>query len=407
MSAVANPPGTDILTFSVTSSSPEQAMQLATAYAEAFRAYKLRLHIGPRAEIVETANQAVKVGPKTVRNAVLALFLGVTLALIVVFLTDAADSRVRSADTIREALGLRLLGELPPPPSRLAKRSALVMLAEPTSHEAEPFRILRVGLEFANSEHDARSIMFTSAGDGEGKTTTAANLAVALARAGRRVVLIDADLRRPNLHNVFGLEARPGLADVELGEVTLAQAMRPIRVAESPATIEAARRTSTRDSGSLEVLTAGLALPDPDELGAERALGRIVQRARERADVVLIDAAPLLVGDAIALSGHVDAVVLVARLSALRKSTLANLGRILESSPAAKLGFVLTGAEKSDGYARYTSQASSESRSVSVVQLRTTAGMRNGNHEDGSAVPRNGNSEAAPQVQRETHARDT
>ena len=124
-------------------------------------------------------------------------------------------------------------------------------------------------------------------------------------------------------------------------------------------------------------------------------LGRIVQRARERADIVLVDAAPLLVGDAIALSAHVDAIVLIARLTALRRSTLTEVGRILEASPAVKLGFVLTGAEKSDGYARYATHTAPESHSASVLPLTTPAASRNGSDAD------------AESVRRETRARDT
>jgi polysaccharide biosynthesis transport protein len=400
-STVSSAPGSDILTFSVKSSSPELAMRLATAYAEAFTTYKRLNHRPPPADVVERADQAAKVGPQTVRNAALALFLGVVLALVVVFLVDAADTRLRSADTIREALGLRLLGQLPVPPAHLAKQSSLVMLAEPTSHEAEPFRVLRVSLDFANAEQGSRSIMFTSAGDAEGKTTTAANLAVALARAGRRIILIDADLRRPNLHNVFGLDARPGLADVALGDVELEHALRPIPLIEATSAVDGGRRMHT--NGSLDVLSAGFALPDPDQLGAERAIGRIVKRAQERADLVLIDAPPLLVGDAIGLSAHVDAVVLVARLRALRRSMLADVSRIFEASPAVKLGFILTGAGKSDGYTRYTPHTAPESRSASVLPLTPPAASRNGS----DAASRNGSDADAHPVRRESGARDT
>ena len=128
------------------------------------------------------------------RNGLIAFCLGLVLALIVVFLVDALDTRVRSVDTIRDALGLPSARTFGHAPSRLRKRNGLVMLADPTSREAEPFRALRWSLDLANAEHGARTIMITSAVDGEGKSTTVANLAVALARAGRRVVLIDADL---------------------------------------------------------------------------------------------------------------------------------------------------------------------------------------------------------------------
>lgn len=437
-STVSTTLGSDLLTFSVRNTSPKLAMRLANAYGAAFTQYRHQLDVRnvqgmldgvrrqlteleaegatqsldyknlvtqerqlaallraqPSLKVVDPAHQAPKVGPRTKRNGLIAFCLGIVLALIVVFLRDALDTRVRSAETIRDALGLRLLGRLPAPPARLAKRNGLVMLDEPTSFEAEAFKVLRASFEFANGEHGSRTVMFTSAGDAEGKSTTVANLAVALARAGRRVILIDADLRRPSLHTVFGLDERPGLTDVVLGDAQLEDALRAISFTDAASGANAVNGAKRR-SARLQVLTSGQALHDPDELGAERAAGAIISRARELADVVLVDAAPLLVGDAIALSAHVDALVLVTRLSAIRRSTLDDVRRILDASPAAKLGFVLTGAEKRDRYATYRTYAPTDKRSADVLQLTTPPPSANG--DEGAAETRH----------REQSARDT
>ncbi len=396
-SSVSATLGRDILTFSVEHSDPQLATQLATEYAKAFTEFQEQLDTqalantlaevqeriaeaeangeGPgspnydalirqeenltaaaasasrtrSAQVVKPADEAPKVSPRTLRNGVIAFFLGLVLALIVVFLVDALDTRVRSVDSIREALGLPLLGRLAAPPSRLRKRNALVMLAAPRSAEAESFRVLRATLDFANAEHGSRTIMITSAVDSEGKSTTVANLAVALARAGRRVVLIDADVGRPHLHRLFSLDERPGLTDLELGDTKLEEALQPISLTEEASDAE---HSGVRMDpiGSLEVLPGGSALQDPDELGFDNAVGRIIQRLRDRADIVLVDAPPLLMGHAIALSAHVDAVVVVVRLKALRASALQDMSRILEASPATKLGFILTGVDKSESY---------------------------------------------------------
>ena len=355
--------GSDVLTFSVENSDPRLAMELATAYANAFTEYLERLEAAqaPSPQVVRTADEAPKVGPRTVRNGLLAFCLGLVLALIFVFLLDALDTRVRSVDAIREALGLRLLGRLATPPSRLRKRNELVMLVDPSSREAEQFRALRWSLDLANAEHGARTIMVTSAIDAEGKSTTVANLALALARAGRRVVLIDADLTDPHLHQFFNLDPRPGLTDVELGEAWLVSALRPIGLAENSSGGDDSTRRNEH-TGSLEVLPAGFALQDPDELGFDSAMGQIIQRVRGRADVVLLDAPPVLKSNAIALSAHVDAVVVVVRLKALRASALQELGWMLEASPATMLGFVVTGADEREGYGQRQRYIASEQR---------------------------------------------
>jgi capsular exopolysaccharide synthesis family protein len=392
-SSVAATLGSDLLTFSVKNSDARMATRLATAYAKAFTEYKsgldtkpleerrdgvrkeiarleaegatdtdtysnlvkqeqqLRAALAvetPTAQVVREADRAEKIAPRTVRNGAIAIVLGLLLALGVAFLGDALDTRVRSVDVLRDVLGIPLLGQLPAPSRKREKEGGLVMLADPMSQEAEMFRTLRANLNFANSQYQAQVIMVTSATGAEGKSTTAANLAVALARAGRTVVLIDADLRSPHLHQLFGLDEKPGLIDVELGDAEIGQALRAIDLADT--TTEYAIR-APRAAGSLEVLTVGHALHDPDQLGAEAAVARVVESIRHRADIVLVDAAPLLpVGDAVALSSHVDALLLVARLKGLRLATLEELERILSVAPARKLGIIVTGVPPSRGY---------------------------------------------------------
>ena len=397
-SSVSPTLGSDLLTFSVTNSEPAIAKLLVTAYARTFSEYRHDLDTQqvkrqqsairrqlrqleasglkgsaqyrmlarndreltaqafgpPTAVVVQEADRAKKVGPKVLRNQAIGLVLGLVLGLALVFLWDALDTRVRSVDTLREGLRLRLLGRLPTPPRKLRKQDSLVMLAAPLEQEAAAFRVLRTSFDYANADYQARTIMFTSAVGGEGKSTTVANLAVALARAGRRVVLIDSDLRRPSLHRLFDLDERPGLIDIELGDVKLEEALRPVPVTQWDSSAANGGRPSGRRKGKLEVLTAGYPFYAPDELGVELTVARIAESLRDRADLVLIDAAPLLaVGDAIALSAHVDALVLVVRLNGLNSSAYDDLRRTLASSPTQKLGFILTGAAASDAYTHF------------------------------------------------------
>jgi capsular exopolysaccharide synthesis family protein len=211
--------------------------------------------------------------------------------------------------------------------------------------------MLRTNLEFANLDLGARTIMVTSAVQGEGKSTTVANLAVALARGGRHVVLVDLDLRRPKQHEFFDLRGKPGLTQVALGQATLDEAITSIAFAGDRATFE---RRNGRVPGTLEVLGTGPLPPDPGEFVGTRALAGILERLASRAHLVLIDAPSLVsLGDALALSGKVDGVFVVCRLKLVRRQLVEELKRLLSSCRAHKLGFAVTGADLEADYYGY------------------------------------------------------
>jgi succinoglycan biosynthesis transport protein ExoP len=397
-SKVSGVPNADLLQFAVTDRSPAVAVRLASAYARQFTIYRRQLDTaalerargevserltaleesGERqsalyatlaekeqqlrtmealqtanAFVVRSADEARQVQPRPIRNAILGLAIGIVLGLGLAFLWEALDTRVRSAGEIGEQLGLPLLARVPEPPRRLRKENQLVMLAEPTGIHAEAFRILRTNLELANLARGARTIMVTSAVEAEGKSTTVANLAVAYARAGMRVALVDLNLRRPSLARLFRLDAgRPGLTDVALGNVQLSHAISWIPVSDTPATGISMNGRGPA-ANTLQLLPAGRAPPGAGEFIGTIDLAYVLERLVEHADLVLIDAPALLhVGDAMTLSGRVDALLIVTRLNVVRRPMLAEVRRALDSSPVARLGFVLTGArlEEANGY---------------------------------------------------------
>jgi succinoglycan biosynthesis transport protein ExoP len=434
-SSVAAKTDADLLEFKVTDPVRAASTALATAYANAFVQYRNQLDTGAlkradaevtarlaeleaegraksslyaslvdkqqqlrtmealqssNASVVRPADEAVQVQPKTVRNGVLGLVLGMIVGVGLAFLVEALDTRVRSSDEVAERLGLPLLARLPAPPKRLRKDDRLVMLEEPTGPHAEPFRMLRMGLEFTTHDRGERVLLVASAQQSEGKSTTAANLAVAIAGTGRRVVLVDLDLRRPLLERMFGLEGRRGLTNVALGHLPLDEALVPIAVstelpAQAPAPAPAPKVRSSRErpdpieellairhepvatapapngsngngaslvTGLLEVLPTGPMPPNAGELVASRAVGKILSSLRERADIVLVDSPPMLtVGDALTISQYVDGILLVARLHSLRRPTLIELRRVLDASRARPLGFVETDAALGGRYA--------------------------------------------------------
>ena len=384
----------DLLRFTVDDGDPEIATTLANAYAQAFTEYKADLDTAQLSqarkdlerrvaelrqlgqtgtetyrellnnaqqlrtmELLQTPNRVVRpateagqIAPTPKRNATLGAFLGLLLGLGIAFLWETLDKRVRTEEEVERRLGLPLLSRLPEPPRRLGRENRLTMIDDPQDAHAEAIRRLRTNLEFANVDGAAHVIMVTSAVEREGKSTTLANLAVALARSGRNVVLVDLDLRQPMVATFFDLHGRPGITDVVLGRAELASALTTIRLP-----VHAPLLPSTNGrlgaTGRIRVLPSGPLPANPGELVGTQSLARVLDSLRADAEFVLLDAPPLLsVGDAMTLSAQADAILLVTHLGIVQRKMLADVSRELAASPARKLGFVVTGADVRDTY---------------------------------------------------------
>jgi succinoglycan biosynthesis transport protein ExoP len=314
--------------------------------------------------VLRPAAGAAKVSPRPQRDAAVGLAFGLVVGLALAFLSEALDRRVRTEKELEDALQIPLLGRLPKPSRELQKTTDLVMLKHPASADAEAFRKLRTSFEFINPPGAAKTIMVTSAVEQEGKSTTIANLAIALARSDRRVVLIDLDLRRPFLNRLFHMSGRPGITDVALNQVDLSDALRPIPLHASFGT---ASSNGDRPSGGsngrsalqglLHLLPAGtIPLPAGDLLQDQRLLD-VLDQVADKFDLVLIDAPPLLAfDDAMILSTHVDAIFAITRLNTVQRPILHEFARQLQNCQAKILGYVLTGVEHSESY-RYMYEA--------------------------------------------------
>jgi capsular exopolysaccharide synthesis family protein len=418
-STVAPATNTDLLEFNVRDESAPLARRLATAYARTFTRYRKEVYSASinsarenvesrlrelRAQdltksplyrelagrerqlgtlglletsdafVVRPADNATKVRPRPLLNGVFGFLLGVALGVGLAFLSETLDTRVRSSDEIVDQLARPLLGRLPPPRGPRHGKG-IAMLADPNGRNAEAFRRLRTNLEFTMLEQSSRVVMVTSAFAGEGKSETSANLAVAAALAGKRVVLVDLDLRNPSLDLLLGIETEHGLTDVALGHVALEDVIArvPISAASEQASVAKGNGRVELD-GVLKVLPAGPMPPQPGEFAGTHVVAEILERLRDEADLVIIDTPPLLpFGDALTLSRHVDGLVLVIRLDVIRRRALKELRATIDSLPSPTLGVVLTGVGAADlaRYERYqTTHRARDERSSRLEPTR-------------------------------------
>ncbi|MEU2610005.1 polysaccharide biosynthesis tyrosine autokinase [Micromonospora sp. NPDC007271] len=273
------------------------------------------------------------VSPQPVRNLVVGGLLGLLVGAGLAVLRGLADVRMRDAAALQRVTGSPLLGEIPFEAG--AKAAPLIVGEAASSSRAEAVRKLRTNLRFVDVHEPARVIAVTSALQGEGKTTTACNTAIALAEAGWRVLLIDADLRRPKVADYLGVDGGVGLTDVLVGDVQVGDVV---------------QRWGDK---SLLVLPSGATPPNPSELLGSKAMADLLVALRESADIVIIDTAPLLaVTDGVVVAVQSDGALLVTQQGRTSRGQVAAAAQALHAVSVRLLGCVLNMAKvaKADAY---------------------------------------------------------
>jgi capsular exopolysaccharide synthesis family protein len=295
-------PETVILEVTATNPDPRMAQRIATTASDEFTEMVLELEKVPgqkrspvKATVVDEADfPESPVSPQPLRNVGLAAILGLMLGVGIAILREMLDTTLKSADEVSALTSTSLLGTI-----RFdshAQRHPLLTSLDNHAPRVEAFRVLRTNLQFVDVDKAAKTFVVTSSLPEEGKTTTAANLAIALSQAGQRVVLVEADLRRPKIADYFRLEPAVGVTTVLIGRLDVADAIQ------------------TWGENRLSVLTSGAIPPNPAELLQSDSMGDLLQDLRRRYDVVIVDAPPLLpVTDAALLAAQADGALLVVR----------------------------------------------------------------------------------------------
>jgi receptor protein-tyrosine kinase len=315
------------------------------------------------AEIVSEARLPTQpISPNPRRDGVLALFLGLVIGLGLAFLKDHLDDSIRSKDTLEQVTGgLPTLALVPVVGGWKSGDEPMVESIEhPNSIVAEAYRGLRASIQFIDFTRQVRIIQVTSSSASEGKSATSSNLAVALARAGKRVVLVDCDLRLSRTHKFFKTPNQVGFTSVLLRDVPLAEALVPVEGVPG-----------------LRILPAGPPPPNPSELLGTRATKGLLAALAENVDYVIIDSTPLLpVSDSVVLAAHVDAVIMVASAGSTTKTSLTRSLEMLRLVDAPLVGVVLNRAQDGSAYGYQSGYGTIEEPAAPAVAAADGASAR-------------------------------
>jgi succinoglycan biosynthesis transport protein ExoP len=270
------------------------------------------------------------------RNTLAGLAIGLVLGVALAFLREYLDDTIKNKDDLESASGLTVVGLIPELPDwKNREAPQLVSTTQSRSPAAEAYRTIRTSIEFLGLDHPIGSLQLTSAMPAEGKTTTLANLAITFARGGQRVIVLCCDLRRPRIHEFFGLDNRIGFTSMLLGNAPISQAIQTV-------------------PGDLPIglVASGPLPPNPAELLASKRAVAAIEALDNRCDLLLIDSPPVLpVTDALVIAGLVDGVLLVGDSGSTTKRGVRRAAELLHQVRAPLIGAVLNGVHsKSSDY---------------------------------------------------------
>ena len=376
-----SPANTVIVVVSAVDSDPAVAQRIAAAVGASFTtvvADELELPVGGgptpvRVETIEPASAPTDpASPRLATTLGLGLLGGLVLGLAGAALRAVLDTKIRGLADVAQVTDAAVIGAVGYDATVVSR--PLFVHTDPRSPRAEAFRSLRTNLQFLDVDTHGRSVVLTSALPSEGKSTTSANLAIAIAETGASVVVVDGDLRRPRLAEVMGLDGAVGLTDVLIGRTELVDVLQPW------------------GRGRLSVLAAGTTPPNPSELLGSRAMAALVDELTATFDHVIIDAPPLLpVTDAAVISTMTSGTIVVVGAGRVTGGQLTHALGVLDRVGSRVLGIVLTmvPAKGAAAYG-YTSYESYYGDSPTTATVPTAVDVLPGSSrrgDRGTAVP--------------------
>jgi len=283
--------------------------------------------------IIDEANLPTQPqGPNRFSSVLLATALGVVLATTAAYVIEYLDDTLKSPEEVNDLIQLPVIGYIGDIPK---EQNRAEIVTDPHSRFGPAFRYLRTNIAFADAALPIKTILVTSADPEAGKTTVAVNLAFVMAQTDKKVVLIDADFHRPNVHSLLGINNRLGLSDVFRDSTKISDLVRDTK------------------EGNLTVLTTGTLPPNPTELLASEKMDRFLDETKTATDLVVIDCSPFIVADAAILAAKVDAILWVVRIGHTRRSHIKAMKEQVSRTGARIAGVVVNGIAESSTY--YTS----------------------------------------------------
>lgn len=333
MLAVTSPSGSVLINITASHSDPEVAAEIANTTGAVFiDVVENDIEVASEGESGPVQIRIIEPGPvpedqtspNVMLNIALGLIVGAAIGIATALIRGLLDTRIHSVADVEQITTTPVVGRIAYD-DEISERP-LVVHDDPRSPRAEAFRTLRTNLQFLGAGDGSRVFMISSAMPGEGKTHVVANLAIVLAESGARVALIEADLRKPRLAQVMGIEGAAGLSDVLINRATLDDVTQPW------------------GTESLFVLPAGQIPPNPSELLGSRTMEELIAEVSENADYVLIDAPPILpVTDAAVLSAYTSGTLLVTAVSQTKRQAIEHAIESLETVDGPPLGLIVNG----------------------------------------------------------------